>query len=318
MRPAALVFIFSIMMTSLCKEYWQFMLAQGVLSGVSAGVVACCTMVPIGQWFDKKRGAAMGLAISGSSIGAVILPIVLSNLLTATDIGFGWTVRIVGFVMMPFLAFASVAIKSRLPPRKTTFFVWYMLKNPMYDLLVAGFFFAMIGYMVPMFLLPTYAITKGVDETLAGYLLAILNGASFFGRVIPGVLGDKVGRLNVFAVATLSSGILVFCWPLAETTSVIIGMAVLFGFFGGSIMSGASVSLLECTDNPKNLGSYIGVAMSIVSVSTFIGPPVSGALFDKYHSFDQLSWFCGTLTIVGAVFITVAKAKSRVGLFGKI
>ena len=35
--PGALLYIFSVMMTSLCKEFYQFILAQGVLGGLTAG-----------------------------------------------------------------------------------------------------------------------------------------------------------------------------------------------------------------------------------------------------------------------------------------
>lgn len=37
--PPALVLVFSVMMTSLCKEYYQFMLCQGVLGGIAMGMV---------------------------------------------------------------------------------------------------------------------------------------------------------------------------------------------------------------------------------------------------------------------------------------
>ncbi|KAI9163788.1 riboflavin transporter MCH5 [Paramyrothecium foliicola] len=315
--PAAVFYIFAIMMTSICKEYWQFMLAQGIASGLGAGFVATSAMVPVGQWFDKKRGAAMGIAISGSSIGAVVFPILVSNLLTTTDVGFGWSVRITGFLLVPFLAFSALTVKPRLPPRKTAFFLWGSFKNPMYNLLIAAFFFSMIGMFVPMFLLPTYAITQGMDETLAGYLLAILNGASFFGRVIPGIFGDKVGRLNVFAAAGASTGIIVLCWPLAKSDPAIIVLAVFFGFSSGAILSSGSVAIIECVDDPKNLGTYMGVAMSFASLSALMGPPVSGALIDKYGGFHQVSWFSGILTLVGAVLAAGAKIPSEAGLFGK-
>ena len=35
--PGALLYIFSVMMTSLCTQYYQFILAQGVLGGLMAG-----------------------------------------------------------------------------------------------------------------------------------------------------------------------------------------------------------------------------------------------------------------------------------------
>lgn len=316
-RPAAVLYVFSIMMTSIAREYWHFMLAQGVLGGLAIGLLMFPSMAAVPQWFDKKRGAAMGCAVAGSSIGGIIFPIILNNLLQNTDIGFGWAVRIVGFTMVPFLLFTVFTVKSRLPRRNTRFFLPESFKKPMYMLLIVSTFFTMIGMFVPLFMLPTFAITKGMSGRMAGYLLAILNAASFFGRVIPGVLGDKLGRINTLAAAGITTGILTFCWPLASTNSSIIGMAVLLGFSSGAIISGASVAFTLCVDEPKELGTYMGVGMALASGSTLTGPPVSGALLDRYGGFDQVSWFAGVMTVFGAVMALAAKSQSKLGLFAR-
>jgi MFS family permease len=305
------------MMTSICKEFWQFMLAQGIVTGIGNGLVMFPALAAVTQWFNKKRGAAMGITVAGSSIGAIIFPILLSRLLTKTNLGFGWSVRITGFLMLPFLAFASLAVRSRLPPRKTQFFIAEPFKKPLYVLLVVAIFFAMVGMFVPMFLIPTYAITKGMNETLANYLIAVLNGASIFGRVIPGVLGDKFGRINTLIVAALATGVIVFAWPFAESTAAIVVVTVVFGFWSGAIISGGSVAVTICTDDPKKLGTYLGVGMALASFAALLGPPVSGALVDRYASFSQASYFSGSLTLVGSVVAIWAKSFAPKGISGR-
>ncbi|KAH6889185.1 major facilitator superfamily domain-containing protein [Thelonectria olida] len=316
-RPAAVLYVFAIMMTSICKSYWQFMLAQGVLTGLANGLVMFPALAAVPQWFNANRGAAMGMAIAGSSLGAVVFPILLSNLLNKTDLGFGWSVRITAFIMLPILAFSATCIRSRLPPRKTRFFLWSSFRQPMYVLLIITVFFAMIGMFVPLFLLPAYAITKGMSESLASYLVAVINGASIFGRVIPGVLGDKFGRINTLVGAAVSTSIIIFCWPKAETNASIIVIAALFGFSSGAIISGGSVAITLCTDDPKNIGTYMGVGMALASFSALVGPPVSGAMIDKYHGFEEVTYFGGAMTLFGAVLGAVAKSQSPQGLFGK-
>jgi len=316
-RPAAVLYVFAIMMTSICTRYWHFMLAQGILTGLANGLVMFPALAAVPQWFDKRRGAAMGIAVAGSSIGAVVFPIMLSNLLTRTGLGFGWSVRIVGFVMVPGLALSALAIRSRFPPRRTRFFLWHAFRDPMYDLLVASFFFAMIGMFVPLFLIPTYAITRGMGDTLASYLVAIINGASVFGRVIPGVVGDKLGRINILATAAATTAILVFCWPYAQSNAAIIAFSALFGFFSGAIISGGSVAVTMCVDRPENVGTYMGVGMALASFSALVGPPVSGSMVERYHGFHELSYFSGTMTLFGALLAVLAKLKSPIGLLGK-
>jgi hypothetical protein len=68
------------MMTSLCEKYWQFMLAQGVLLGVSMGLLQFPSMAAVMQYFDKNIAAALGIAVAGSSIGGVVIPIALSKI----------------------------------------------------------------------------------------------------------------------------------------------------------------------------------------------------------------------------------------------
>lgn len=85
------------------------------------GFLQLPAIAAVSQYFDKKRAAALGVVMSGSSIGGIIIPIVLSKMLNGSSLGFGWSVRVIGFLVIPFLAFAVVAIKPRLPPRKTTF-----------------------------------------------------------------------------------------------------------------------------------------------------------------------------------------------------
>ncbi|CAM1511032.1 Fc.00g085450.m01.CDS01 [Cosmosporella sp. VM-42] len=316
-RPAALLYVFAIMMTSICKEYWQFMLAQGVLTGLANGLLMFPALAAVPQWFDKKRGAAMGMAVAGSSLGAVVFPIVLSNLLTKTDLGFGWSVRITGFIMLPVLMFSALTIRSRLPPRRTRFFLWSSFKSPLYVLLILSLFFGMIGMFVPLFLLPSYAITKGMSDSLASYMVAIINGASIFGRIIPGVLGDKFGRINTLIGASAATSIIIFCWLEAETNASIIAVAAVFGFCSGAIISGGSVAITLCTDDPKNIGTYMGVGMALASFAALAGPPASGAMIDRYGRFDEVTYFGGAMTMVGAIVACFAKWNSPKGLFGK-
>ncbi|VUC22398.1 unnamed protein product [Clonostachys rosea] len=316
-RPAAVVYVFSIMMTSLCTKYWQFMLAQRILTGLSNGLVMFPSMTAVTQWFDKKRGAAMGASIACSSLGAVIFPVLLANLLTRTDVSFGWSVRIAAFVMVPILAFSSSAIKCRLPPRKTHIITSEPFRQPMYLFIVAAIAFCMVGMFVPLFLMTTYAITKGMDATLASYLVAILNGASIFGRVIPGILADKLGKLNMLIAAGLSTGILCFSWPLTETTTAIVVFVAILGFCSGAILSGGPIALTVCIKDPKSSGMYMGLGMAMASVAALVGPPIAGALVDNY-GFKEVSHLSGGMTLAGALIGIIAKYKSPEGVFGRI
>ncbi|KAF7167940.1 hypothetical protein CNMCM6106_003289 [Aspergillus hiratsukae] len=238
--PSAIVYLFSIFMTSLCKEYWQFMLAQGVLGGLANGFTMAPSMAATPQYFKEKRGAAMGIAIAGSSLGGVILPIAANRFLTRTNLGFGWSIRIIGFIIMGVLIPSCLPIKARLPPRKSNFFLPSAFKEPVYTLLVACMFFLFLSMFPLLFLIPSYALSQGMSTSLAFYTQSILNAASFPGRVIPAFLSDKLGKQNVLAAAALSSGILALCWQRVQGNAGILVFAAVYGFCSGAIISGTS------------------------------------------------------------------------------
>lgn len=317
-RPAAISYLLALMLTSLCTRYWHFMLCQGVFMGLSMSVLQFPAFAAVSQFFDKKRGAALGIVISGSSIGGIVFPIALSKMLNDSGIGFGWSVRIMGFAVAPLMLFACVAIRARLPPRKTNFFIPAAFADRRYVMLVGALFFSFLGMMTPLFFLPSYAVTRGVDSALASYLLAILNGASTFGRVIPGILADKYGRLNVFGLGGLATGVIVFCMNSATTTAGLVVYAVAIGFSSGTIISGASAAFSICTDDPRNLGTYLGMGMAVGSIAALIGPPVNGALVERYGEFLQVSIFSGVMCLAGGTLALASKAATKEGLWGKV
>lgn len=294
------------------------MLAQGVLLGLSMGFLQFPSMAAVMQHFEKKIAAALGVAVAGSSIGGVIIPIALSKMLNGTTLGFGWSVRIIAFVVSPLLLFSCLTVKARLPPRKTSFYIPSAFTKVDYCLLVAAMFFMFFGFFTPLFYIPTYAVFRGMEATLASYLLAILNASSTFGRIIPGVLADKFGRLNVLAVGGVITGIILFCLNLAKSNPALIVYSIIFGFWSGTIVSGATAALSILTPDPRLSGTYLGMALGVSSLATLIGPPVNGALLSKYHGFFEVSMLSGTMCVVGGLLVVIIKSQTPQGLLGRV
>ncbi|KAF5593217.1 riboflavin transporter MCH5 [Fusarium subglutinans] len=318
LRPAAVTYIFATMMTSLCTEYWQFMLAQGILMGTAMAFLQIPAFAAVSQYFDKKRAAAFGITVSGSSIGGVVFPIALSKMLNDSSLGFGWSIRIMGFVMIPLMSFSCMAVRPRLPSRKTSFFLIEPFKNPLYLLVIGSLFFLFIGMFAPLFFIPTYAVSRGVNPTLASYLLAITNAASTFGRIIPGILADKYGRLNMYSLGGLCTGVVILCMNEAKSTAALVVYALVFGFCSGTIISGVSAVFTLVSKDPRNNGTYVGMGLAVSSLAALIGPPVNGVLVGKYGGFFQVSVFSGVMCLFGGCLATVAKLWTEKGMFGRI
>jgi hypothetical protein len=65
----SILVVFGMMMTSICKEYWQVILAQGIVVGVGMGCMFLPSVGVMPQYFKHKRAFATGIAASGSSLG---------------------------------------------------------------------------------------------------------------------------------------------------------------------------------------------------------------------------------------------------------
>ena len=108
---------FGIFMTSICKTYWQLFLAQGLCQGLGNGLIFVPSVALLSTYFSKKRSLAIGLAAGGSSTGGMVFPAIVENLLP--KIGFGWTVRVIGLVVLVITTSCAIFTRPRLPPRKS-------------------------------------------------------------------------------------------------------------------------------------------------------------------------------------------------------
>lgn len=70
------------LMTGLCSQYWQLMLAQGVMVGLGSGFLFLPSIAVLPQYFEKRRALATGIGSSGSAIGksfGLVLPLWFAN-----------------------------------------------------------------------------------------------------------------------------------------------------------------------------------------------------------------------------------------------
>ncbi|KAK9365620.1 MFS general substrate transporter [Lipomyces kononenkoae] len=306
MIPATIVYVFAMMMTSLCKEYYQFILAQGVLGGLGVGFLFTPALSAINHYFMRKRGIAIGIGAGGSSIGGVLFPIALKSALYG-KLGFGWGVRIIAFVVLALLCIACVLVKERFPHRQGALFLPKAFLQLSYTVFTAGVFLAMWGMFVPFFYLSSYAIEQThFSNALAFYLLAIMNAASLFGRIIPGFVADRLGRMNMFVFIVVATGIIELCWPKASSHVGLIVWTIFYGFFSGAVISLFSAGFAQLTPSPQMIGTYIGQALAIISIAGLTGSPIAGTLLDSY-GWEATSIFGGVSLLVGGGLAAAAR-----------
>ncbi|CAI7606950.1 MFS general substrate transporter [Penicillium manginii] len=301
--------VFGLMMTSISKEYYQIFLSQAVCSAIGASAIYYACLGSLASWFRAKRATAFGIAASGASIGGVVFPVMVDRLID--QVGFGWTMRAVAFLILGGLVIVNLTVKSRLAHEPKPIHIRQYIKpftEIPFLLLVISLSLFSFGLFLPFNFITAQAQTLGMSPALANYLVAILNATSVFGRIIPGLIADRVGRFNVMSVATLVSGILTFAlWLPGRSNVAIILYAAFFGFFSGAYVS-LTPALIAQLSPIEEIGIRTGALYFFVSIAVLTGSPIAGALVSVDNgNYGYLEIFAGATMCGGAVLVVFTR-----------
>lgn len=221
----------------------------------------------IGHFFKRRRGLATGIATTAGSIGGIIIPLMLQSLLP--KIGYGWSVRVLGFLLLALAIPTNLFITTRLPPSKEPFRVIPDLtafKNPSFALCTLGIFLMEWGLFVALTYQSSYVTTHGQDVLFGFTINALLNVGSFFGRWAPGLLADRLGRFNVIiaTIALCVITVLALWLPAGNSEAIIIIFAITFGFASGSNLGLIPVCLSQLC-RIEDYGRYFSAAFTLAS-----------------------------------------------------
>ncbi|KAI0263581.1 MFS general substrate transporter [Gloeopeniophorella convolvens] len=320
----SVVVVFSIMMTSLAKSYYQAFLAQGVCFGIGAGMLFIPSMAVVTTYFDRHRSLAVGVTASGSSLGGVIYPTIFHVL--QPRVGFPWATRIIGFIALVTLAFSNLFMRPRVMPAMRRKLVDFSaLREVPFVLFTAGLFFGFMALYIPFDYITPFALAKtGAGASLAFYYVPILNAASTFGRLVPNALADHIGPMNTIAPATLACGVLAFAWMGIHNTGGLLTFAIMFGFFSGSFLSLPAGAIVALSADLRTVGTRLGMSFAIAGFGLLIGSPVGGALLNLDTSdlnaghYIHAQAFCAVILTVSGVMLLLARvARSGTAIMVK-
>ncbi|KAL7809423.1 major facilitator superfamily domain-containing protein [Trichoderma gracile] len=304
-----IVHVFGLMMASISSEYYQFMLSQSICSPIGAAMVLYPSFSCITTWFQKKRALAMGIAASGSSLGGVVMPIMVNQLIPTID--FGWTMRACAFLMLGLLVITNLTVRSRLRPQPKNFGIaafFTAFKDPSFLLLALAAFFYSMGMFIPITFMVTYGRSRGMSTELSRYLVAMFNAASGIGRILPGYMADKVGSFNVSFCAALLSTILVFgLWLPGHSHATAMVFAAMFGLSTGTYTA-ISPALVAQISDIREIGLRSGAMYGTMSIAALAGSPIGGALITSAGGdYWKLQVFTGIMVAIGSGFYGASK-----------
>ncbi|RPB19030.1 MFS transporter [Terfezia boudieri ATCC MYA-4762] len=324
--PSSLISVLGLLMLSMSTKYWEVLLSQGVVYGIGAAGLFLPGIVTTGQWFTTNRGLAMGLVASGSSVGGVIFPFMITELINRH--GFPTAVRWTALLLAIILSIACICVSPPFPPkgfveRKSGGFQAF--KSVSWIGYTVGCFFVFWGLFTPFDYLPLMALKAGFSNNLARYSIAITNAASIIGRILPAFISDHVGEFNTMCAVAMASGLSILgLWlPLEEHNNHpgILAFGAIFGFASGGFISLLIPCIVRLSNGQmEDLGARTGAFLVVMGVAALTGLPIQGAIFDKNpDTFVGLIVFAGVMmTFGGCIIVGVRIRRGGISITTKV
>ena len=271
-----------------------------------------------------RRGLASGIAFIGGGFGGVIFPLMIQSLLPR--VRWGWSIRILGFVLLVLCAMNVAFCRSRVPPRKGAATTWrdtlpdpriFMDGTGAMAATSAGVLLTDLAYFIPITYAPSYYIDRQRlphEDALTGsaafayQLLAILNAASCIGRWVAGDMGDRFGRYNTMIVSLFFCTVSVLCFwlvdilvPNLDKDALLIVFVLLFGFVSGSNVSLTPICLGQLCET-QEYGRYYATCYTVVAFGVLVSLPIAGGLLDAVDASGKKQYW-GTALFAGLSYV---------------
>jgi predicted MFS family arabinose efflux permease len=268
-------------------------------------------------WVSNSPSGILS-ALFDHPTGGVIYPIVFHRL--QPRIGFGWTTRVIGFMILATLAVPLTVIKVRvIPAKKRKLVDWVAFTEPAYVLFILGGLVTFMGLYVPFFYIQYFSVSTGVtDSNLGFYLLAILNTASVAGRTIPNFIADKTGPFNMIVPCGFAAGVIIFGLIGTHSVAAIVVISILYGFFSGTFVSLPPACFVLLSPNRGLIGTRMGMGFAIISIGGLIGTPIAGVVLNA-HGWVAVWAYAGATASAGSLLMGASRmVRSRGKLIAKV
>ncbi|KAF9699225.1 hypothetical protein EKO04_003208 [Ascochyta lentis] len=294
-------------------RFWQVFLVQGLLVGFAAAFGAQPALTVVGQHFKERRALAMGIATTGSALGGIGFPLMFERLLPT--LGFQWMLRVAALkvVILYSIALCISTSKPRSKEEAKSFGSLLDFRGFLdirYAVLCVGGFFAQLGQWIPSYYIKMYTNAAYPGNTVSHYFLPMMNGCSIMGAILGGLIGDRIGRLNLLCPIVMFSGCLcIFVWLLVHSVTAVVLFACFYGFGTGNFTALMPSIVGQITPDGK-LGARLGAFYSIVAIASLVGTPIGSALITDDETGEGYWWlivFAGTAILTGSAFILASR-----------
>ncbi|GAA6061860.1 hypothetical protein JCM10212_001293 [Sporobolomyces blumeae] len=303
---------------SISRTFIEIFLCQSLCMGIALGAMFSPCLSVLGTYFRRRRAFVVGVAASGTAVGAVCFPIMLEHLFAR--VGFKMAILYLAILQAVVLVVANFITKPRpiSPSASSTStrtrpnpnlgeILVRIARQPSAWLVCLGVFFCMITLFIPLFYVVTYARDVAHNDLLADYALAIINATAFFARIGAGLVADRIGVFNTALPLAVLLGVMTFALLGATTTGPLVVFLILFGVAQGGFISCSASTFMSLAEDMSELGLRGGIGFFFIALASLIGSPVAGALLKRTGTYTAALGFGGACAFVGCALLFLAR-----------
>ncbi len=334
MAAFTLVSIICFTAYSFATQLWHFYIISAVIGFCLMFLTGVPISILVNNWFGPKmKGKALGIAMTGSGIGAMVFNPVL-GFINST---YGWRVsyRLLALLTLVIILPLVLITVEKSPAEKGVARLGDVEGGPHASDTVAGlttsqafrsvmfwvlflsfFLFAMTTTVFNVNGMP-YFTDIGFDVVKAASMMSIASLAVIFGKLLLGAACDKWGaRIGAAgAIALLITGMILL---IGAAKLSVLGFAAVAIFGLGNALGTVTVPLIvaELFGN-RDFGSLVGICNMATSLGASIGPLFGAIVYDQSGSY--IAAWTGDIALMVVMLVTVTVAyKVKRSAYAKV
>src|SRR3954470_17231 len=271
---------------SLVIQPWHAWLLYGVVFAIGNGIASLVIVgVIVMRIYPGRAGLANAVAISGMSVGQLIMIAVLAGLLA--QIGwrsvFVW-IGIAHLALLPLLLALPGA--SRAPATgSASLSLGEAARTRRFWLLLAIYAICGLDDFFVTTHVAAFAQDRGLGILASGNLLAFMGLTGLAGVMASGLASDRLGPIWPTAAA-FASRVLVFGWIAIDQSPLSIAVFALV--FGATFLVTAPLTVVFVRESfgTRNLGALTGLITMMHQIFGGVGAYAGAAIFDATGTYD--------------------------------
>ena len=298
-----------LILAGLSGSLTQFALAHGLLAGfLGCSATFAPLVADISLWFNKRRGIAVAIGISGNYVAGTIWPPLLQHFFDQS----GWRATYIGVGILCIVVMLPLALMLRKRPpalgaastvaagHKPVASLGLSPRAFLVLLSIAGVA-CCVAMSMPQVHMVAYCTDLGYGAQRGAEILSVMLGAGIISRLAFGFVSDRIGGLRTLLLGSALQGTaLVLYLPFDGVVSLYI-VSALFGLFQGGLVPAYPIIVREFFP-PREAGAKVAIVLTATLLGMALGGWMSGAIFDltgSYHAafINGIGWNLLNLTI---------------------